>query len=178
MSKRIENFLKNLSIEELREVQAQAGNLIYAYEDGFTYECRVRSYGRNWTEHHSNPYTVQELLNHYGGDDGIVDIYTNNPNLQVDNYGETYYFPTLEDAEAWRNKRYLESWIPRWEEELAAWNNRENVPFQHRPSFAPYHDQESIDQAKAELAGMTDVVEPVRLGYTEDENEENQEEWK
>jgi hypothetical protein len=175
MAKRIENFLKNLSIEQLKEVRLLAEDLIYRYDDGFLYQCKIRSYGRNWTETLTNEHALQDLCYRYDGDDGIIDVYTTNPDLSLHNYGETYYFPTLADAEVWRNKRYLESWIPRWEEELAAWNNRENVPFQYRPSFAPYHDQESIDQAKAELAGMTDVVEPVRLGYTEDEieNEEN-----
>jgi hypothetical protein len=109
--------LKNLSIEELQEVQDQATNLIYAYNDGFIYECRVRSYGRSWTEQHSNPYTVQGLLNQYGGDDGIADIYTNNPDLSVHNYGDTFYFPTMKDAENWRKHRQLSVSIPNWKAE-------------------------------------------------------------
>jgi hypothetical protein len=171
MSNRIQNFLKNLSIEELREVQAQAGNLIYAYKDGFAYECRVRSYGRNWTEHHSNPYTVQELLNHYGGDDGIVDIYTNNPDLQVDNYGDTFYFPNMEDAEVWRKHRYLTNAIPDWKAEIVAWENRDSVPFNQRPLFSPYMTAELIAEREAELETLTQkLVQPVYLGYCHEED--------
>jgi len=175
MKKRIENFLKNLSFEQLKEVREQVECLIYAYDDGYLYECKVRSYGRNWTERHTNPQCVQDLCYRYDGDDGIIDVYTTNPDLKIDTYGDVYYFPTLEDAERWRNKRYLESWIPQWEKDLAAWNNRENVPFQQRPNFSPIYGQESIDGAKEELAGMSDIVEPVLLGYYEDEteNEEN-----
>lgn len=171
MSNRIQNFLKNLSIEELQEVQALAGNLIYAYEDGFIYECRVRSYGRNWTERHSNPYTIQELLNRYGGDDGIVDIYTNNPHLSVNNYGDTLYFPTLEDAEVWRSHRYLTNAIPDWKEEIVAWENRDSVPFNQRPLFAPYMTAELIAEREAELEELTQkLVQPVRLGYQDEED--------
>lgn len=171
MEKRIENFLKNLSFEQLNEVRNLVSNLIYSYDDGYRYECKVRSYGRSWTEHHANPQCVQDLCYRYDGDDGIIDVYTTNPDLKIDTYGNAYYFPTLEDAETWRNKRYLESWIPQWEKELAAWDNRDSVPFRERPSFAPFHDQESIDQCKEELALLSNVIEPVRLVNTQDETD-------
>jgi phenolic acid decarboxylase len=50
MSNRIKNFLKNLTIEQLNEVRTISENLIYNYNDGFKYECHIRSYGRNWTQ--------------------------------------------------------------------------------------------------------------------------------
>lgn len=175
MSKRIENFLKNLSIDELQEARNIASNLIYAHEDGFLYECYVRSYGRNWREKHANPVTVQELCYRYGGDDGIVDIYTNNPDLQVDNYGDNLYFPTIEDAENWRTHRYLTNTIPDWKAEIAAWENRDSVPFNQRPLFSPYMTTEAIAEREAELETLTQkLVQPVRLGYTyEEDSSEN-----
>ena len=175
MTKRIENFLKNLSIEELQEVQDQAANLIYAYNDGFIYECRVRSYGRSWTEQHSNPYTVQGLLNQYSGDDGIVDIYTNNPDLSVHNYGDTFYFPTMKDAENWRKHRYLTNAIPDWKAEIQAWENRDSVPFKQRPLFSPYMTVEAIAEREAELEELAqNLVQPVRLCYTFEEEESSE----
>jgi hypothetical protein len=92
--------------------------------------------------------------------------------LKIDTYGNAYYFPTLEDAEVWRGKKYLERWIPQWEEALAAWNNRDNVPFNQRPSFAPIHDEEDIQAYKLELQSLQGIVEPVRLGYVDADNDE------
>ena len=173
MTKRIENFLKNLSIEELQQVREIAANLIHNYEDGFIYECRVRSYGRNWTENHNNPNTVQELCYRYDGDDGIVDVYTDNLALQLENYGDTFYFPTMEDAERWRKYRFLTNSIPQWKEEWKHWEARDNVPFKYRPTFEPYMKEEKIASAEIELEQLTEkLIQPVRLGYVDsDENE-------
>ena len=42
---RIDNFLKNLNIEELIEVQSKASGIINDFKDGYFYICEVRSYG-------------------------------------------------------------------------------------------------------------------------------------
>jgi uncharacterized protein YecE (DUF72 family) len=171
MTNRIQNFLQNLSFEELQEAYAIASNLIHKYKDGFSYECRVRSYGRNWTEHLTNQHTVQELCHQYAGDDGIVDVYTTNPDLRVGNYGDTLYFPTLEDAEVWRSHRYLTNAIPRWKEEIQAWENRDSLPFRERPTFAPYMDEAEIASREAQLLDLTQkLVQPVRLYYNYEED--------
>jgi hypothetical protein len=171
MSNRIQNFLKNLSIEELQEVQAIVANLIHAHEDGFLYECHVRSYGRSWREKLTNTVTVQELCYRYGGDDGIVDIYTTNPDLRVENYGDTFYFPTLEDAEVWRSHRFLTNAIPDWKAEIQAWESRESVPFKQRPLFSPYMTAEAIAEREAELEELTQkLVQPVHLYYNYEED--------
>jgi hypothetical protein len=171
MTNRIQNFLQNLSFEELQEAYAIADNLICEYKDGFAYECRVRSYGRNWTEHLTNQHTVQELCYRYGGDDGILDIYTNNPNLRVENYGDTLYFPTMEDAEVWRRHRFLTNSIPKWKTELEEWENRDDKPFNQRPLFKPYMTEENVSAAEAELAALTQtIIQPVRLYYNYEED--------
>lgn len=172
MAKRLENFLKKLTLEELKDIRNMAESRIYHYIDGFLYDCKVRSYGRNWTEKLTNSQAVQDLCNQYNGDDGIVDVYTTNPNLNIQHYGDTYYFPTLEDAEVWRNKIYLEINIPHWEEEIKEWDNRENIPFRERPSFAPYITKEDINIYKLELDSLKDIIEPVRLGHIYEENTE------
>jgi hypothetical protein len=174
MTKRIENFLKNLSIEELNEVRNTAANLIHHYEDGFQYECKVRSYGRSWTQKLKNSHAVQDLCYEYDGDNGIVGVYTNNPDLNIENYGETYYFPSMEEAERWRSHTYIANRIPEWKKELEKWEMRENIPFNSRPHFEPYLNAEEIAEREAQLEkDAPSIIQPVRLGYTY-----TQEEWK
>jgi hypothetical protein len=167
MSKRIENFLKNLTIYELKEVRNMAANLIHTYADGFQYECKVHSYGRSWTEKLTNSFAVQEHCYEYNGDNGIIHVYTNNPNLNIENYGITYYFPSMEDAENWRNYDYIKNHIPQWEEAVKEWENRENIPFRERPSFAPYITKEDIEAYKKEIQELEKtVIMPKILDYT------------
>jgi hypothetical protein len=153
MTKRIENFLKNLSIEQLIEARDMASNLIECYDDGYFYICEVRSYGRNWKNEKSNLKSVQDLCYEYNGDDGIVDVYSNNPNLgTLYNYGSTYYIPSREDYEKWKSYSYLERMIPSIEEEWQEWDARESVPFQSRPHFAPIYSKEDLKDYKQKLA--------------------------
>jgi hypothetical protein len=90
--------LSNYTISELVNLKNEIENRIYSFEDGFFYICNVRSYGRNWKERMKNPYTLQVLCYKYNGDDGIVDVYTNNPDLSIDNYGDVMYVPTEDGA--------------------------------------------------------------------------------
>ena len=167
MTKRIENFLKNLSIDELNEVRNTAANLIDQYVDGFQYECKVRSYGRNWTRKLMNSQAVQDLCYEYDGDDGIVDVYTNNPDLHIENYGKTYYFSSMEEAERWRSHTYTLNHIPEWKKALEEWETRENVPFNSRPHFAPYITAEELVEIEAQLEkDAPSIVQPISLGYT------------
>lgn len=172
MTKRIENFLKNLGIEELNEVRNTAANLIHEYQDGFQYECKVRSYGRNWTNKMYNAHAVQDLCYEYDGDNGIIDVYTTNPDLNIHNYGNTYYFPSMEDAERWRSHTYAANRIPEWKRELEEWDMRENIPFGSRPHFAPYITVEEIAEHESQLKKDAPlIVQPVRLHNTDNEEE-------
>jgi uncharacterized protein with ParB-like and HNH nuclease domain len=75
--------LSNIPIKELVELRNTISNMISSYDDGYLYICKVRSYGRNWTENHiKNVYELEELCDRYNGDDGIVDVYSTNPNLK------------------------------------------------------------------------------------------------
>ncbi len=173
MTNRIENFLKNLSIDELNEVRNTASHLIYHYEDGFQYECKVRSYGRNWTEKLKNSHAVQDLCYEYDGENGIIDVYTNNPDLNIHNYGSTYYFPSMEEAERWRSHTYTAKRIPEWKKELEEWENRDSIPFNSRPHFAPFYSAEEITEREAQLEkDAPSIVQPVRLGYVDADNTE------
>ena len=171
MAKRIENFLKNLSLEELREVRNMSEHLINIFEDGFEYECKVRSYGRNWTMHMKNALAVEELCYQYGGDDGIVDVYTNNPDLRISNYGEVYYFPTMEAASKWRDYMYIKSNIDSWKSEWELWDKRDELPFRARPTFGPYISREEIaDYEKQIVTDESTIIMPTSLQPSEEEN--------
>jgi hypothetical protein len=114
---------------------------IQSYKDGYFYICNVRSYGRNWKENYIyNTYTLQELCYQYDGQDGIVDVYSTNPNLKdVHNYGNLMYIESQEDYDNWYGYKQLERLIPEIKKEWDTWDNRDNVPFMHRPTFKPMY---------------------------------------
>ena len=91
--------LDTLTLQELVRLKNEIANRIYSYEDGFLYICKVRSYGRVWPEYPKNIYEVQELCYHYDGYDGIVDVYTTNPDAKIENYGEVNYIKSVDDYE-------------------------------------------------------------------------------
>jgi len=47
--------------------------------DGYVYVTNTRCYGSCYYEEHKNFVTVQHLCQEYYGDNGIVDVWTNNP---------------------------------------------------------------------------------------------------
>jgi hypothetical protein len=74
------------------------------------------------------------------------------------------YVPTKEDLEKWKNYRFIENHIPGWEKELVEWENRDNVPFSHRPLFAPIYSAESIEESKKEMSELEGTfVAPVTI---------------
>lgn len=158
--------ISKLTIDEMVELRNHLNSAIFDYKDGFEYDCKTRSYGRIRNQILYNVQAVQELCWEYDGDDGIVDVYTNNPNLQIQNYGSTYYFPTKEDAERWRDFIYIKNHLPRWKDELLEWNNRENVPFSERAWLAPSETEETIAAYEAQIAvDEKTIVMPVILAY-------------
>lgn len=76
---------------ELAIAQAQVWNLqnqIQKIPDGYTYHICIRSYGSaNWMEA-INTQLIQKLCNEYqDGYDGLVEVYTDNPNMDVQEWG-------------------------------------------------------------------------------------------
>jgi hypothetical protein len=55
--------------------------------DGFLYVTCLRCYGSLSWQTHNNEFSVQDLCNEFYGDNGIVDVYTNNPNHEIQSYG-------------------------------------------------------------------------------------------
>lgn len=165
--------LSQYTVEELVELKDTIANRINEYEDGYFYICNVRSYGRNWKDSGiTNTHTLQDLCYEYFGDNGIVDVYSNNPNIHdIQNYGDLAYVPTQEDYTAWSDYTYLKNEIPRHEEDLKAWEERDNLPFRERPSFAPYYTREDIAALKTRLENYDmSFVAPVRRQHTDEEN--------
>lgn len=164
--------IEELKIVELINLRNEINDRIHNYKDGYFYICNVRSYGRNWKENHIfNTYTLQDLCYHYNGDDGIVDVYSNNPDLtKIDNYGDVMFVPTIEDYELSKKYDFLVRVIPEAEETLAEWENRDNTPFKYRPRFDPVYTQEDIDRFKLELANFDmSFVAPVRVSRVYDD---------
>jgi hypothetical protein len=77
-------------IEKYEMARSEANKLyqeILDTSDGFIYMTCLRCYGSIRWQHHNNEFSVQDLCNEYYGDNGIVDVYTNNPNHKIDSYG-------------------------------------------------------------------------------------------
>jgi hypothetical protein len=169
----MEMDLSKYSIDKLVELNNKISWMISDYKDGYFYICNVRSYGRNWRDNFiHNTHSLQGLCHQYYGDDGIVDVYSNNPDLsKIDNYGDVMFVPTEEDYESWKKYEYLKGSIPRIEKELDDWDNRDNVPFRSRPYFAPIYTREDVDDMKLKLESFDmSFVAPVRVKrvYEED----------
>jgi hypothetical protein len=136
--------LSNMSIEKLVELKNTIDGMIRSYDDGHVYICKVSSYGGIWTENVKNVYELEELCMRYNGDDGIVDVYTTNPNVSFHNYGNLMYIESREDYDSWYEYQQLKSMVPRIKKELDEWDNRDNVPFNQRPMFTPAHTRETL----------------------------------
>jgi hypothetical protein len=149
--------LSIVPIKELVALRDTISNMISSYDDGYLYICKVRSYGRNWTENHiKNVYALEELCRQYDGEDGIVDVYTTNPNVSIYNYGALMYIESQEDYDNWYGYNQLNRLIPQIKEELDAWDNRGEVPFMHRPTFEPTYTRGDLANYELQL-GVYDM---------------------
>jgi hypothetical protein len=149
--------LSNLSFEELVELRNKVEGMVRSYVDGYLYICKVRSYGRNWTENVNNTFELEQLCYQYDGQDGIVDVYSTNPNLKdVHNYGNLMYIESQEDYDNWYGYKQLERLIPQFKDALDKWDNRDNVPFNQRPLFEPSCTRENLAMYELQL-GVYDM---------------------
>lgn len=145
--------LTKYTLEEIAIIRDKCDSYIRNYMDGFIYICKVRSYGRNWYEFIGNLHSLQELCYRYDGEDGIVDVYSNNPDLgSVYNYGDLMYIESQVDYDKWYSFEHLKKSIVDIEKELDEWDNRDSVPFRERPYFGPIYSHEDLDGMKKKLA--------------------------
>lgn len=162
--------LSKYTLEEIVSFRDKCASYINYHMDGYLYICKVRSYGRNWNEQVGNEFALQELCYRYFGDDGIVDVYSTNPNLShIENYGDVKYIKSQEDYDRWYHHAYLINQIVDVEKELDEWDNRDNVPFKNRPMFGPIYSREDLDRMKKELEEYDmSFVPPVSYGEKDD----------
>ena len=92
-------------MKELIEEYGNAQNLVNKIRqqlsitsDGFIYLACLRCYGSVQWITFINEFLTQELCDEYNGDDGIVDIYTNNPNTTINSYGDVE-FKSIEELQ-------------------------------------------------------------------------------
>jgi hypothetical protein len=71
-----------------KEYSNKLYNEILNTPDGFLYVTCLRCYGSIYWETHLNEFVTQDLCNEYYGDNGIVDVYTNNSNHNISSYGD------------------------------------------------------------------------------------------
>ena len=159
------------SVEELRELQNKIGNYIHNLNDGFVYICRVRSYGNRWKNVLTNERAVNDLCEQYDGYDGIVDVYTTNPDAKISNYGEVNYIKSQEEYDKWYKASTFVTDIKNYEDRLKRWEDRENVPFHSRPTFAPMYTQDDVDHLKSKLETIGEYEKPTSIKKSEDDYE-------
>jgi hypothetical protein len=85
------NPMINSILEQYREAQQRVNELyeqLRNTSDGYLYVTCLRCYGSLTWENHVNKFTVQEICDEYNGDDGIVDVYTTNPDHGISSYGD------------------------------------------------------------------------------------------
>ena len=83
------------------------------------------------------------------------------------------FVPSVEDHQIWTEYTYLKNSIPEYENELKAWEERENVPFRERPYFAPLHTREDIDEQILKLENFDmSFIAPVSVKYVHKDDEE------
>ncbi len=78
-------------LEEYQLAQERVNHLrneIQNHSDGYLYITCTRCYGSLSYRDHSNGFIVQELCDEYYGDNGIVDVYTNNPDHGIITNGD------------------------------------------------------------------------------------------
>jgi hypothetical protein len=155
--------LEDYSFEELVELNRKISNFIYNYVDGYVYICKVRSYGRNWVDNTiTNIHSLIELLRQYDGENGIVDVFSTNPNLgEVFNYGDLMYIESKDDYYKWSKYETLKYTISSLENKLDEWETRDERPFNSRPLFEPSYTRQELEELKEDLNNFNiDFTQP------------------
>lgn len=168
--------LEKLTIKELVELNKKIEYLINTYSDGYLYICVVRQFGSVWEERPSNLESLKELCNLYNGDNGIVDVYTNNINLKYSemefyNYGDVMYIKSEYDYREWVKYKKSKNLIDDIVKSHKEWDEREKYSFNYRPLKPVYSKEDLDDMLKEFLTTKWDFVAPLNLNYDEHDSE-------
>ena len=161
--------LSKLTMDELISLRDKIEGMIHSYEDGYIYICSVRQFGSVWEERPKSLHSLKELCDSYNGDNGIVDVYTNNPNLRYSemefyNYGDVMYIKSEDDYREWIKYNKSKNLIENITMGLDEWENRENVPFRDRPSFKPIWSRDELNEMVVKFETTNwDFTQPVSM---------------
>jgi hypothetical protein len=100
--------------EEAKEVANNLYREILNTPDGFLYFTQLRRYGSVYWQNHKNEFSVQELCYEYDGEEGIVDVYTNNTNHNISNYGDVKVITEQEIIDMSKENVSMTSAITDW----------------------------------------------------------------
>ena len=161
------------SAEELKRLILDIENHLYEMNDGYVYICIFRQYGRVWEHTYSNLHIPEKYAEEFNGDNGIMDIYTTNPNLEelpFYNYGDTFYVESIDAYIQWRDAMKIQRLMEDAQEDHHIYDEwvsekgdalRDIWTGAHRPR-EPYYTLEQIDEMQKNLDSI-DYVEPVLL---------------
>ena len=161
--------LTKLTMDELISLRNEIEGLIHSYDDGYLYICSVRQFGSVWEERPKSLHSLKELCGEYNGDNGIVDVYTNNPNLKFPemefyNYGDVMYIKTEGDYRQWIEHTKRKNLIEDVTQRLDEWDEKKDLPLMRRPSFAPFWKREDVNQWIEEFENSVwDFTPPVSM---------------
>ena len=105
--------LNKLTLDDLVALKRNVETEIHNREDGFFYILRIRSFGSVTEMNCKNQTSAIDICSEYNGDNGIVDIYTNNKDCNIKMYcGTLYYIESEEKYKNWKSwitdKNYIE----------------------------------------------------------------------
>lgn len=171
--------LSKLTIDELISLRNEIEDIINSYDDGYLYICSVRQFGSVWEERPKSLHSLKELCDSYNGDNGIVDVYTNNPNLRFTemefyNYGDVMYIKSEDDYREWIKHTKTKNLIEDVTRQLDDWDESKNLPFKYRPSFAPIWTREEVSEWVEEFENTKWEFKPPRdmkPNYFDDDSE-------
>lgn len=143
--------LSLLSFEELIELKGKVDYLINNHKDEYFYICEIRSYGSTHIETPLNTHTLTELTYLYNGDEGIMDVYTNNPSLELSNYGDLFYIKSKEDFYSWREYSFLKQNVELIKEDLTKSQEYPTLPLSKRPIFGPTYEESDLIEFQYKL---------------------------
>jgi hypothetical protein len=171
--------LDKLTMDELISLRNEIEGRIHSFEDGYLYICSVRQFGSVWEERPSSLYSLKELCDSYHGDNGIVDVYTNNPNLEFPemyfyNYGDVEFIKSEYDYREWVKYNKEKYFVDSVTEKVNEWEECKDKPLMCRPMFAPIWSKEQVDEFTKEFESKTwDFTEPrsMKINYLDDDDE-------
>lgn len=103
----IEELLKKKQelLKELSLIDSQIND----YSDGFFYIVILRRFGNTTETTHTNQHSVQEICSDYNGENGIVDVYTNNREINLTTCGDIFFIGSVSE---FAYNKYNKDWEP------------------------------------------------------------------